>query len=65
MRKRQSPYAGSSPDWSHYRFERRSGLSPWHFAQRRPRAARVIAECLGWLVAFLALFFLFAVALGA
>jgi hypothetical protein len=66
MPKRQTPYAGSSPDWSHYRFTRRSGLRQWHFRQPRLAAGLHLAlECLGWLIAFGALFLLFAIALGA
>ena len=65
MDKRRTPYHGSSPDWSHYRFHRKSGLYRWHFTTRRRALLDLAAEFLGWAVAFAALFFLFAVALGA
>ena len=63
MRKPQ--FRGHAIDWSHYRFTRRSGLRAWHFTARKSQAFRAVVEGLGWIVAFLALFFLFAVALGA
>ena len=63
MRKPQ--FRGHAIDWSHYRFTRRSGLRAWHFTARKSQAFRTIAEALGRIVAFLALFLLFAVALGA
>ena len=58
-------FRGHAIDWSHYRFVRKSGLRHWHFAARKSPVVRGLAEFLGWVVAFLALFFLFAVALGA
>ena len=62
---RKPPFRGHAIDWSHYRFTRRSGLRAWHFAARKSPLVRAAGECLGWIVAFLSLFFLFAVALGA